>query len=259
MLKICNCCPAAKRLLELNVAFTNLESQLAGTEEKLHAAEGDREFLMKEVKRLQVEKAELERQFKDLAILPGQASRLEEEIKTAKALSSRPASRQPNYAINTEIRPDGPAQSFGFNLDHDLSNRVRAEFKSTRTGFFGRDVFRQWEIETVLTTDGTNTFFICHIEDTPFTFFSPSADWTSLTGCLTRLSAQISKQRLLHDRSEFCSGCHLEVWARPATAEFQPGFVDVSPANFEIAIASSIKSRVVVILWKVTAWSHRKI
>ena len=56
------------------------------TERKLAASEGDREFLLKELKRMQLEKSELERQFTDLAVLRAQVSKLQEELAIARRL-----------------------------------------------------------------------------------------------------------------------------------------------------------------------------
>jgi chromosome segregation ATPase len=75
-----------KRMSELNVSITNLEKQIADTEKKLAASEGDRSFLLKELKRLQAEKAELERQFNNLAFLREQVRKLRDELSIAKRL-----------------------------------------------------------------------------------------------------------------------------------------------------------------------------
>ncbi len=75
-----------KKMTDLNTALGGLEKQIADTERKLAASEGDREFLLKELKRLQVEKAELERQFNDLAVLRDQVRHLKEELSVARRL-----------------------------------------------------------------------------------------------------------------------------------------------------------------------------
>ena len=75
-----------KKMVDLNGEIGNLEKQIADTEHKLAASEGDRAFLVKELKRLQMEKAELERQFNDLAVLREQVRKLKEELSIAKRL-----------------------------------------------------------------------------------------------------------------------------------------------------------------------------
>jgi chromosome segregation ATPase len=75
-----------KKMTELNGSITTLEGQIADTEKKLASSEGDREFLLKELKRLQTEKAELERQFNDLAILREQVKKLKDELSISRRL-----------------------------------------------------------------------------------------------------------------------------------------------------------------------------
>jgi chromosome segregation ATPase len=75
-----------KQSVELRGSITNLEGQIAMTEKKLSASEGDRDFLVKELKRLQAEKADLERKFNDLAILREQVHKLKEELSIARRL-----------------------------------------------------------------------------------------------------------------------------------------------------------------------------
>lgn len=113
----------------LETAMTSLNTQISDTEAQLAAAEGDREFLLKELKRLQTEKAELERQFNDLSILRTQVAKLKEELsisrrlewirmglygsattkKGAELLMSgiKPVRPRSNYNLNVELRQDG--------------------------------------------------------------------------------------------------------------------------------------------------------
>lgn len=116
-----------KRMEELNVSITSLETQISTTEKKLTAAEGDRTFLLKELKRLQSEKAELERQFNNLAFLREQVRKLRDELSIARRLEwlrrglygstvkggeklqkgfSTPAANT-NFNLNVELRQDG--------------------------------------------------------------------------------------------------------------------------------------------------------
>jgi hypothetical protein len=65
-----------------------------------------------------------------------------------------------------------------------VTNRVQAQFLGVRPGFFGNDATRERETGTVLVSDGTNTFALCHVQDTPFTLATPSTDWEGLAGTL---------------------------------------------------------------------------
>jgi chromosome segregation ATPase len=121
-----------KQLTDLNSAIEGLNKQIAETERKLAASEGDKEFLLKELKRLQAEKAELERQFNDLAILRAQVARLREELSIAKRIewlkmglygrmeqkgaerlfqpiSPAGATPRPGFDLQVELKQDGTA------------------------------------------------------------------------------------------------------------------------------------------------------
>ena len=71
---------------DLKSSIGNLAKSIADTEKKLAASEGDREFLLKELKRLQVEKADLERQFNDLSLLRTQVAKLKDELSISRRL-----------------------------------------------------------------------------------------------------------------------------------------------------------------------------
>jgi septal ring factor EnvC (AmiA/AmiB activator) len=61
-------------------ALRDLETRIGETERQLAAAQGDRDILMRELQRLQTEKAELERRFNDLVVLRDQMQRLQEDL-----------------------------------------------------------------------------------------------------------------------------------------------------------------------------------
>ena len=119
-----------KKMVDLNTSLGNLEKQIADTERKLAASEGDREFLLKELKRLQAEKAELERQFNDLAVLREQVRHLKEELSIARRLEwirrgiysaqgqkgaealtkPAPTATDKTNQLNVELQQGGPAK-----------------------------------------------------------------------------------------------------------------------------------------------------
>jgi len=121
----------SKRLSSLTNKIANLESKITDTERKLAVSEGDREFLLKELKRLQTEKAELDRQFNDLQSLKVQVSKLKEELTIARRLDffrsgvfgtlkgaerfmMRPVptatKASTNFNLNVEFKQDGGAR-----------------------------------------------------------------------------------------------------------------------------------------------------
>ena len=120
-----------KTMGQLTNRIAGLGNQIAVTERKLAVSEGDREFLLKELKRLQTEKAELERQFNDLKTLKVQVAKLKEELAIARRLDfiragvfsgmkgaealmqktpSAPAKTGTNFNLNVEFKQDGGAK-----------------------------------------------------------------------------------------------------------------------------------------------------
>lgn len=75
-----------KQAGEMKSAINDLEGRIADTQKKLAASEGDREFLLKELQRLQAEKAELERRFNDLVALREQVKKLKEDLAISRRL-----------------------------------------------------------------------------------------------------------------------------------------------------------------------------
>jgi chromosome segregation ATPase len=122
-----------KQAVDLSASITNLTLQIADTQQKLSASEGDKAFLQKELKRMIAEKAELERQFNDLTVLRAQVAKLKQELNIARRLEwirqglfassdqkgaqklmqgvSAPPSQgkaaRPAYDLNVEVGADG--------------------------------------------------------------------------------------------------------------------------------------------------------
>jgi hypothetical protein len=71
-----------------------------------------------------------------------------------------------------------------------LTNRVTANITAVRPGLFG-DATRSRDTKTVLVSDGTNVFALCHVQDTPLTFSDPGTEWETLAGTLTRNSGRL--------------------------------------------------------------------
>jgi len=74
------------QMAQLNVNMKDLESLIQDTQKKLEASEGDRDFLLAELQRLRAEKAELEKQFNNLASLRDQVRRLKDELSVARRI-----------------------------------------------------------------------------------------------------------------------------------------------------------------------------
>ena len=75
-----------QRANDLTNRITSLTGQIDDTKKKLASSEGDKAFLEGELKRLMAEKAEVERQFNDLAVLRAQVAKLKEEVNISRRL-----------------------------------------------------------------------------------------------------------------------------------------------------------------------------
>jgi chromosome segregation ATPase len=75
-----------KQAVDLHGSISNLASQIAVTQNKLATSEGDRDLLLKELKRLQLAKADLESKFNDLVAVREQLHKLREELAVARRL-----------------------------------------------------------------------------------------------------------------------------------------------------------------------------
>lgn len=153
-----------------------LASELQVSEvERRHAAE-QAAAMQEQVK---VERAEKAR-------LTQQATQLAEGVKTLANKSGELAQEV------RENRPMAPNTIFS----EFLTNRVQARFNAVRAGAFGSESTKRKETETVLVSNGTNTFAICHITDTPLTLFNPAIEWEGLTGTLTHSQGTVQIRSL---------------------------------------------------------------
>jgi hypothetical protein len=123
-----------------------------------------------------------------------EATRAQEEVKAEREHSAVLAEGVKTLAnksgeLAQEIRENRPLASNTIFSDF-LTNRVEARFAAVRAGMFG-DSTKTKDTETVLLSNGTNLFALCHIQDTPLTLFNPGTDWEGLTGSLMRNGANV--------------------------------------------------------------------
>lgn len=122
-----------------------------------------------------------------------QAARLEQDVKVereekaklaegVKALASRSGELTQEIRENRPLAPNTIFNEF-------VANRVAADFTAFRSGLLGSN--KRKDTETILVSDGTNAYALCHVQDTPLTLFSPGTDWDGLTGALSRNGKQV--------------------------------------------------------------------
>lgn len=113
-----------RKMTDLNGSIASLETLIAETERKLTAAEGDRAWLLKELKRLQEEKAALEKQFNDLAIVREQVRKLRDELSIQRRIEWMRKGLYGTTAKGGELLQRGVAASkpqTNYNLEVELN------------------------------------------------------------------------------------------------------------------------------------------
>jgi hypothetical protein len=166
-------------LIQSNRLAQTEQQRLAGQlqlAEVERSAAADRATLMQQ--EVQATRAENAKLASGLTTLATNSSQLTQEIRSNRALA-------PN-ALFSEF----------------LSNRVAADILAARTGFLGRDASKDRQAQTILVTDGTNIFALCHIQDTPLTLWDPGTEWEGLTGTLTGHGAPVPIHSLSFDQKD---------------------------------------------------------
>lgn len=106
----------------------------------------------------------------------------EEKAKLAegvKALATRSGELEQEIRENRPLAPNTIFADF-------VTNRVLARFEATRSTLFGIDSDRRRNTQTILVGNGTNIYALCHVQDTPLTFWNPGIEWETLAGSLGR-------------------------------------------------------------------------
>jgi hypothetical protein len=160
--------------LQKQITQLQQSNQLAATEKQqlataLQVAQTEKKYATAEVAKME-EQVKAERQEK---------AKLAENVKT---LASRSTQLAEEIRGNTPLAPNAIFQDF-------VTNRVAARFDAYRAGLI--DTNRRRNTDTVLVTDGTNTFALCHAHDTPVNLSDQAADWDRLTGTLNRNNVEL--------------------------------------------------------------------
>ena len=167
-----------------------LQQQLADLARSNQMVLSERQRLATQLQLAEVEKRHAEEQAqqltKEVQVQREEKSKLAEGVK---ALANRSGELAQEIRDNRPMAPNTIFSEF-------LSNRVSARFVASRPSAFGNEASRSEQTETVLVTDGTNTFALCHVQDTPLTFGIPGTEWQSLTGSLVRHAVQVPVRSL---------------------------------------------------------------
>lgn len=116
-----------------------------------------------------------------------QVAKMEEQVKAEREEKTKLAEGVKSLAtksseLEREIRESRPLAPNAI-FSEFLTNRVQAEINAMRSSLLGGSTKRR-DTQTVLVTNGTNTFALCHVQDTPFTLSNPGTEWEGLSGTL---------------------------------------------------------------------------
>ncbi len=147
--------------------------------EKLRqTAELDRERIAGELKVAETQKQMTQQQ---LASAQGQIASVQQEKAQIQKVATQLAQGVGQLAekqgeLTREMRENRPLTANTIFAEF-LTNRVSTDFRANRTGIFGRTISNDAQTRTILVTDGTETFALFHVKDTPFRLDEFNREW----------------------------------------------------------------------------------
>ncbi|HSU57537.1 MAG TPA: hypothetical protein VLT36_26080 [Candidatus Dormibacteraeota bacterium] len=176
-----------EKLAAMEAELKKQNEQSSALQKQLSSLARSNELALAEKQQLagQLKVAETEKRY-----ATEQAARMTEEVKVEREEKAKLAEGVKVLASRSgelaqEVRENRPMAANTIFTDF-LANRVEANFFAVRPGIFGIDSNKRKDTETALVTDGTNTYAICHVQDTPLSFWNPGTEWDSLTGTLSK-------------------------------------------------------------------------
>lgn len=179
-----------EKLAEMEAEAKKRTEESAALQQQLSELAKSNQFVLNEKQRLagQLQVTEAEKR-----AATEQAARLEQDVKVereekaklaegVKVLASRSGELTQEIRENRPLAPNTIFNEF-------VANRVTADFIAFRSGLLGSN--KRKDTETILVSDGTNTYALCHVTDTPLTLFNPGTDWDTLSGALSRNGKQV--------------------------------------------------------------------
>ena len=174
-----------------------LQQKLSETEKAAQAAQTEKQQLAAQ---LQVSEAEKRLTREQVSELRGQVVAEKQEktkaLETASALATNVGTlAMKSTELTQEIR-DNRALAPNTIFSQFLTNRITTKFEAARSGVFGRDVTKDKVSQSILFTDGSQTYALFHVEDTPLTIWNPGTDWHRMTAVMQRGNVAYSGVRL---------------------------------------------------------------
>ncbi len=181
-----------EKLAALEAELRKQSEAAAALQQQLSHLAASNQIVQAEKQRLstQLQVAEVEKRH-----ATEQATKMEEQVKVereekaklaegVKVLASKSSELAKEVRENRPLTPNTIFNEFS-------TNRVEARFDAFRPTLLGIDSNHRKATDTVLVTDGTNIFALCHIQDTPLTLWNPGTEWEKLSGTLSHNAAQV--------------------------------------------------------------------
>jgi hypothetical protein len=176
-----------QQALQLQSTLSKVEQERAATEAekqllagRLQVVETERKLAHEQVQAERTEKARLMDTTSKLTEGVQQLAKQSENIAEKSDVLAKKSELivQKSEAIRNEIQQSRPIAPNTFYAEF-LTNRVTVSVATSRPGLVSR-VDRNSDAHSVLVSDGTNTFALVHIEDTPLELAMPGTDWDRL-------------------------------------------------------------------------------
>lgn len=186
-----------EKLAAMEAEMRRQSEQAAALQRQLAQLASSNQMVLNERQKLatQLQVAEVERRH-----ATEQVARMTEEVKVerdekAKLAEGVKALASKSGQLAQEIRENRPLASNTI-FNEFVTNRVQAQFTASRAGLFGNEATSRDLTQTIVVTDGTNYFALCHVQNTPLSFGNAGTDWGDLTGTLARNAVHVSIRTL---------------------------------------------------------------
>jgi hypothetical protein len=194
----------------LNQKLQSSTTETSMTREQLAAKEAEIQKQNDLAAALQKQLAQLNSQLRaadvEKRVAVGQVALMQQQVQAERAANAKLAEGVKALATNSgaltqEIR-ENRALAPNTIFEDFVKNRIQTSLVASRTGLFGSDASKSKTTESVLVTDGTRTYALCHVQDTPLTLWDPGTDWEKLTGTLAHNQAQVPIHKLSFDAQD---------------------------------------------------------
>jgi hypothetical protein len=181
-----------EKLAAMEAEMRRQTEQAAAMQREMAALARSNQLVMTEKQQLatQLQVAEVERRAaSEKAALMQESVKVEREEKARLAENVRALATK-SSELAQEVRETRPLASNTI-FNDVVTNRVQAHFDAYRPTVFGLDSTRRRDTDTVLVSNGTNVYALCHVQDTPLILWNPGTEWQALTGSLSHRGAQL--------------------------------------------------------------------